>query len=242
MDGDRLEAPTKRTVPLPLAPPNLAPARVALAPHRRSEGGRGGRRAAGPDDAADPPPVRGRARRAPRREGAEGAAPPARTTPLIHRRPEGGRGGRRAAGPDDGADPPPVRGRARRAPRRRPGPASLPPHDAGTPRAPPPAIASPSRLARRCSRRSAVPLTGSEEDPREGASSSSARPSCAVLLASSLLAARAADPYRFYTWNVTFGDIYPLGVKQEGILINGQFPGPQIDAVTNDNINVNGPV
>ncbi|KAG5596835.1 hypothetical protein H5410_038067 [Solanum commersonii] len=36
------------------------------------------------------------------------------------------------------------------------------------------------------------------------------------------------DPYRFYTWNVTYGDIYPLGVKQQGILINGQFPGPPI--------------
>jgi hypothetical protein len=38
-----------------------------------------------------------------------------------------------------------------------------------------------------------------------------------VLLAASslLLAARAEDPYRFYTWNITFGDIYPLGVKQE---------------------------
>uniref|UniRef100_A0A8I7BJW3 L-ascorbate oxidase homolog n=1 Tax=Hordeum vulgare subsp. vulgare TaxID=112509 RepID=A0A8I7BJW3_HORVV len=52
-------------------------------------------------------------------------------------------------------------------------------------------------------------------------------------------AARAEDPYRFYTWNVTFGDVYPLGVKQQGILINGQFPGPQIDAVTNDNIVIN---
>ncbi|AQK66053.1 SKU5 similar 4 [Zea mays] len=60
-----------------------------------------------------------------------------------------------------------------------------------------------------------------------------------LLLGSLLLQARADDPYRFYTWNVTFGDIYPLGVKQEGILINGQFPGPQIDAVTNDNIIVN---
>ncbi|XP_037459815.1 L-ascorbate oxidase homolog [Triticum dicoccoides] len=60
-----------------------------------------------------------------------------------------------------------------------------------------------------------------------------------VLLASLLAAARAEDPYRFYTWNVTFGDIYPLGVKQQGILINGQFPGPQIDAVTNDNIIIN---
>ncbi|XP_028124523.1 L-ascorbate oxidase homolog [Camellia sinensis] len=44
------------------------------------------------------------------------------------------------------------------------------------------------------------------------------------------------DPYRFYTWAITYGDIYPLGVKQQGILINGQFPGPQIDCVTNDNL------
>ncbi|XP_024960835.1 L-ascorbate oxidase homolog [Cynara cardunculus var. scolymus] len=44
------------------------------------------------------------------------------------------------------------------------------------------------------------------------------------------------DPYRFFNWNVTYGDIYPLGVKQQGILINGQFPGPQIDCVTNDNV------
>ncbi|XP_058757414.1 L-ascorbate oxidase homolog [Vicia villosa] len=45
--------------------------------------------------------------------------------------------------------------------------------------------------------------------------------------------------YRFYTWNVTYGDIYPLRVKQQGILINGQFPGPQIEAVTNDNLIIN---
>ncbi|KAI3928474.1 hypothetical protein MKW98_024075 [Papaver atlanticum] len=44
------------------------------------------------------------------------------------------------------------------------------------------------------------------------------------------------DPYRFFTWKVTFGDIYPLGVKQRGILINGQFPGPRIECVTNDNL------
>ena len=32
-----------------------------------------------------------------------------------------------------------------------------------------------------------------------------------------LLAACASgeDPYRFFTWNVTYGDIYPLGVKQQ---------------------------
>ncbi|XP_027064394.2 L-ascorbate oxidase homolog [Coffea eugenioides] len=44
------------------------------------------------------------------------------------------------------------------------------------------------------------------------------------------------DPYQFFTWNVTYGDIYPLGVKQQGILINGQFPGPQITSVTNENL------
>ncbi|KAL3627461.1 hypothetical protein CASFOL_028824 [Castilleja foliolosa] len=44
------------------------------------------------------------------------------------------------------------------------------------------------------------------------------------------------NPYRFYTWRITYGDVYPLGVKQQGILINGQFPGPTIDCVTNDNL------
>ncbi|KAK6917279.1 Multicopper oxidase, N-terminal [Dillenia turbinata] len=44
------------------------------------------------------------------------------------------------------------------------------------------------------------------------------------------------DPYRFFTWKITYGDIYPLGAKQQGILINGEFPGPHIDAVTNDNL------
>ncbi|XP_071736740.1 L-ascorbate oxidase homolog isoform X1 [Rutidosis leptorrhynchoides] len=47
------------------------------------------------------------------------------------------------------------------------------------------------------------------------------------------------DAYRFFSWNVTYGDIYPLGVKQQGILINGQFPGPQIESVTNENLVVN---
>ncbi|KVI04023.1 Cupredoxin [Cynara cardunculus var. scolymus] len=49
----------------------------------------------------------------------------------------------------------------------------------------------------------------------------------------------AEDPYRFFTWNVTYGDIYPLGVRQQGILINGQFPGPEIYSVTNDNLIIN---
>ncbi|XP_044508991.1 L-ascorbate oxidase homolog [Mangifera indica] len=49
----------------------------------------------------------------------------------------------------------------------------------------------------------------------------------------------ADSPYRFFDWNVTYGDIYPLGVRQQGILINGQFPGPDIYSVTNDNLIIN---
>lgn len=62
-----------------------------------------------------------------------------------------------------------------------------------------------------------------------------------LLLCISLLLplSKAEDPYRFFNWNVTYGDIWPLGVKQQGILINGQFPGPQIEAVTNDNLVIN---
>ncbi|XP_021908147.1 L-ascorbate oxidase homolog [Carica papaya] len=49
----------------------------------------------------------------------------------------------------------------------------------------------------------------------------------------------AEDPYRYYDWAVTYGTIAPLGVSQKGILINGMFPGPPIEAVTNDNLIVN---
>ncbi|XP_009140331.1 L-ascorbate oxidase homolog isoform X1 [Brassica rapa] len=49
----------------------------------------------------------------------------------------------------------------------------------------------------------------------------------------------AEDPYLFYTWTVTYGTRSPLGVPQQVILINGQFPGPAIEAVTNNNIVVN---
>ncbi|XP_047309033.1 L-ascorbate oxidase homolog [Impatiens glandulifera] len=53
------------------------------------------------------------------------------------------------------------------------------------------------------------------------------------------LLVKADSPYRFFNWNVTYGDIYPLGVRQQGILINGQFPGPDIESVTNDNLIIN---
>ncbi|XP_027920970.1 L-ascorbate oxidase homolog [Vigna unguiculata] len=47
------------------------------------------------------------------------------------------------------------------------------------------------------------------------------------------------DPYVFYTWNVTYGTVAPLGVEQQGILINGLFPGPEINCTSNNNIVVN---
>ncbi|CAN8320858.1 unnamed protein product [Cochlearia groenlandica] len=60
-----------------------------------------------------------------------------------------------------------------------------------------------------------------------------------LCLLSLFAAVSAESPYRFFDWNVTYGDIYPLGVRQQGILINGQFPGPDIHSVTNDNLVIN---
>ncbi|XP_071725066.1 L-ascorbate oxidase homolog [Rutidosis leptorrhynchoides] len=63
--------------------------------------------------------------------------------------------------------------------------------------------------------------------------------SALVLAVLSLSMVNADDPYRFYTWTVTYGNASPLGVPQQVILINGRFPGPQLDVVTNDNIILN---
>ncbi|XVF42941.1 hypothetical protein PTKIN_Ptkin02bG0000900 [Pterospermum kingtungense] len=62
---------------------------------------------------------------------------------------------------------------------------------------------------------------------------------CFMLVVLLVSCTNGEDPYRLYAWNVTYGDIYPLGVKQQGILINGQFPGPQIESVTNENLIIN---
>ncbi|XP_023539597.1 L-ascorbate oxidase homolog [Cucurbita pepo subsp. pepo] len=59
------------------------------------------------------------------------------------------------------------------------------------------------------------------------------------VLAVALSTVRGEDPYFFFTWNVTYGTISPLGVPQQGILINGQFPGPNINSTSNNNIVVN---
>ncbi|KAI3993774.1 hypothetical protein MKX01_002787 [Papaver californicum] len=61
----------------------------------------------------------------------------------------------------------------------------------------------------------------------------------ALLLCLSTTVIRAEDPYLFFTWNVTYGTIAPLGVPQQGILINNQFPGPNINSTTNNNIVIN---
>lgn len=63
--------------------------------------------------------------------------------------------------------------------------------------------------------------------------------SLVCLLVGTLQVVRSEDPYLFFTWNVTYGTIFPLGVPQQGILINGQFPGPNINSTTNNNIVIN---
>ncbi|KAJ4751083.1 Monocopper oxidase-like protein SKU5 [Rhynchospora pubera] len=64
---------------------------------------------------------------------------------------------------------------------------------------------------------------------------------CALLalLAVQLHAVHAEDPYLFFTWNVSYGKIAPLGVPQKVIMINGQFPGPRINCSSNNNIVIN---
>ncbi|MBA0795834.1 hypothetical protein Gohar_006665 [Gossypium harknessii] len=53
------------------------------------------------------------------------------------------------------------------------------------------------------------------------------------------LLVQGGDPYLFFTWNVTYGSISPLGTPQQGILINNQFLGANINSTTNNNIVIN---
>ncbi|KAG9135859.1 hypothetical protein Leryth_002568 [Lithospermum erythrorhizon] len=61
----------------------------------------------------------------------------------------------------------------------------------------------------------------------------------AILCIWSVYVVKAEDPYKYFTWTVTYGRASPLGVPQQVILINGQFPGPRLDLVTNDNVILN---
>ncbi|CAA2972064.1 L-ascorbate oxidase homolog [Olea europaea subsp. europaea] len=60
-----------------------------------------------------------------------------------------------------------------------------------------------------------------------------------LYLSAGALAVHAENSNHFFEWNVTYGTIAPLGVPQQGILINGQFPGPRIKCTSNNNIVVN---
>ncbi|CAM8976638.1 unnamed protein product [Rhodiola kirilowii] len=52
-------------------------------------------------------------------------------------------------------------------------------------------------------------------------------------------AAFATDPYVYYDWTVSYITAAPLGVKQQVIGVNGQFPGPILNVTTNWNVVVN---
>ncbi|KAK6937895.1 Multicopper oxidase, type 1 [Dillenia turbinata] len=47
------------------------------------------------------------------------------------------------------------------------------------------------------------------------------------------------DPYAFFDWTVEYLTVAPLGVNQQVIAINGQFPGPLLNVTTNWNVMVN---
>lgn len=47
------------------------------------------------------------------------------------------------------------------------------------------------------------------------------------------------DPYVYFDWRVSYINASPLGVKQQVIAINGQFPGPILNVTTNWNVVVN---
>ncbi|KAF6144291.1 hypothetical protein GIB67_024518 [Kingdonia uniflora] len=49
----------------------------------------------------------------------------------------------------------------------------------------------------------------------------------------------AEDPYVYYDWTVAYTTASPLGVKQQVIGINGQFPGPILNVTTNWNVVIN---
>ncbi|PIN05245.1 Multicopper oxidase [Handroanthus impetiginosus] len=60
-----------------------------------------------------------------------------------------------------------------------------------------------------------------------------------ALISTLVLVVHSEDPYLFYTWNVSYATLSPLGVPQQVITINGQFPGPWINCTSNNNIVVN---
>lgn len=62
---------------------------------------------------------------------------------------------------------------------------------------------------------------------------------CGILVFWTVSVVKAEDAYRYFTWTATYGMASPLGTPQQVILINGQFPGPRLDLVTNENVVLN---
>ncbi|XP_055804965.1 L-ascorbate oxidase homolog [Solanum dulcamara] len=62
---------------------------------------------------------------------------------------------------------------------------------------------------------------------------------CGILIFGIFSVVKAEDAYRYFTWTATYGMASPLGTPQQVILINGQFPGPRLDLVTNENVVLN---
>ncbi|XP_057965105.1 monocopper oxidase-like protein SKU5 isoform X2 [Malania oleifera] len=61
---------------------------------------------------------------------------------------------------------------------------------------------------------------------------------CFFLLYSPI-GAFAADPFVFYDWRVSYITASPLGISQQVIGINNQFPGPILNVTTNWNVFIN---
>lgn len=60
-----------------------------------------------------------------------------------------------------------------------------------------------------------------------------------LFLTGLLKVALAGDPYVFHDWTVSYTTASPLGVKQQVIGINGNFPGPVLNVTTNWNVVIN---
>lgn len=62
-----------------------------------------------------------------------------------------------------------------------------------------------------------------------------------IVLMTTMMSSRSLGveeaPYLYLTWKVTYGPV--SGLKDNAILINGEFPGPNINATTNTNVVVN---
>ncbi|KAL7148742.1 hypothetical protein ABFS83_06G199600 [Erythranthe nasuta] len=60
-----------------------------------------------------------------------------------------------------------------------------------------------------------------------------------ALISTLVVLVQSEDPYLFYTWDVSYSTLSPLGVPQQVITINGQFPGPRINGTSNNNVVIN---